>query len=177
MASRGRKKNGGRARGGSRGASRAGSRAGSRTGSRGAARGRPRAAAREAGRSNPARRAQPAKHLAVGYTDRETLDRFIAGEGGDVVVHGPIHAGRAVAEVATLGAGATQGMPCVVVPLVREQMDEIRREVSDVLDRFEAGAARAREGRRPRTIRETGGSARGASAGAIRSGAGAPERE
>lgn len=121
------------------------------------------------------------EHVAVGYTDRSQLDDFIGGEAGDLVIHGPIHAGERVREVETLGPGVTQGTPCLVVPLIRERIDEIQREVTDVLDRFQAqrggggevGAEGGEGGRRaggPRTIGETGGTARGASSGAIREG-------
>lgn len=118
-------------------------------------------------------------HVAVGYTDRARLDDFIDGEGGDLVVRGPIHTGQDVRSVSTLGPGVTEGTPCLVVPLVAERIDEIRREVGSVLDRFamqgEApGADNDHETeageRRPRTIEGTGGTTRGASSGAIRTG-------
>jgi len=122
------------------------------------------------------------EHVAVGYTDRSQLDDFIGGEAGDLVVRGPIHTGERVREVDTLGPGVTQGTPCLVVPLIRERIDEIQREVSDVLDRFQAQRAGEefgleggsgegeRRGGGPRTIGETGGTARGTSSGAIRKG-------
>jgi hypothetical protein len=77
-------------------------------------------------------------HVAVGYTNRSNLDDFIDGEGGDLVVRGPIHTGANVAEIDTLGTGVTQGTPCLVVPLIHERMDEIQREVMAALHRFQA---------------------------------------
>lgn len=113
-------------------------------------------------------------HVAVGYTDRAELDRFITGEAGDLLVHGPIHAGSAVADVATMGTGVTEGTPCLVVPLIRERVDTIRREALDALDRFAAGRPRPGAQARPETFGQTGGTARGTSAGAIRRGAAGP---
>jgi|GEM_PF-3037535 len=132
------------------------------------------------------------EHVAVGYTDITDLDHFIAGEGGDLVVHGPIHTGATVGEIRTLGAGVSTGTPCLVVPLIHERIDEIQLEVNAALDAFhdrwepkdpgEATTARRPSGRgrhngetggtgrRPRTIAETGGTARGTSSGAIRKG-------
>ncbi|HEX7120619.1 MAG TPA: hypothetical protein VF212_17635 [Longimicrobiales bacterium] len=163
-AARGKARDGGRA--GAGGAARGASRGQARGGTRGPAAGRTRAATRERAADR-----QPATHLAVGYTDRRELDRFIEGEAGDVVLHGPIHTGRSVADAATLGAGATRGTPCLVIPLIRERMDEIQRELMETLERYQAGGAVGRGGARPRTIAETGGSARGTSAGAVRLGA------
>lgn len=117
------------------------------------------------------------QYAAVGYTNRRELDRFITGEEGDLVVHGPVHARDDLDAVSTLGTGATEGTPCLVVPLIRERMDEIQREISEVLNRFEAGGAPGAPTGRPRTIGETGGSARGASAGALRTGSVHPEGE
>lgn len=77
-------------------------------------------------------------HVAVGYTNRTTLDDFIDGEGGDLVVRGPIHTGENVGELSTLGAGVTQGTPCLVVPLIHERMPEIQREVNAALDAFQS---------------------------------------
>lgn len=145
-------------------------------------------------------------HVAVGYTNRTTLDDFIDGEGGDLVVRGPIHTGEKVGELSTLGAGVTQGTPCLVVPLIHESMPEIQREVNAALDAFqsrwepeqegqsreysargEGGEARAAApGRkstgaptqeRPRTYRDTGGTARGTSSGAIRKGSTGPDAD
>ncbi len=126
---------------------------------------------------DPGRGEFRSRHVAVGYTDREDLDRFIEAEQGDLVVHGPVLTGEAVADVATMGTGVTEGTPCLVIPLVRERMDEIRREVADVLDRFEAQRPRRPEEARPHTIGETGGSARGATFGAIRLGSKRPDTE
>lgn len=123
---------------------------------------------RDGGRASA--EATPAGHIAIGYTDRAELDRFLGGERGDVVVHGPLHARRDIEAAASLGPGVTEGTPCLVVPLIRERMDEIRREVTEALNRF--GGRGARGGGRPRTIRETGGSVRGTSVGAIRLGQG-----
>lgn len=120
-------------------------------------------------------------HIAVGYTDRGSLDDFIAGEQGDLTIHGPIHIGEGVRDAAMLGGAATEGMPCLVVPLIRERIDEIQREVSEVLNRFQAhagpqlpprraAAGRVEEPTRPHSFRETGGDVRGASSGAIRTG-------
>src|SRR5690606_25795020 len=181
MATRGRKKDDGRAKSGT-------ARRGGRKGDGGTKRGasgsaahvgsKPRASARaRGGRSNSSRssRETPTSHVAIGYTDRQELDRFLEGERGDMVVHGPLHVGSDVEAAATLGTGATDGTPCMVVPLIRERMDEIQREVSDALNRFQGRAGRGRA--RPRTIRDTGGSARGAGAGAIRLGEGRREIE
>lgn len=111
-------------------------------------------------------------HVAVGYTNRSTLDDFIEGEGVDLVIRGPIHTGQDVADVGTMGAGVTEGTPCLVVPLVRERIDEIQREVSAVLNRFQSAppSRRRAEGERPHSYRETGGSARGTSSGSQRRG-------
>lgn len=79
-------------------------------------------------------------HIAVGYTDLRTLDDFLTEGGGDLVVRGPVRAGDEARDVAKLGTGATEGTPCLVVPLVHDRLDEIRREVDSVLDRFGAGA-------------------------------------
>lgn len=129
-------------------------------------------------------------HLAVGYTDRSDLDDFLAGEGVNLVVRGPIHTGANVGEIATMGEGVSSGMPCLVVPLTHARFDEIRREVDSALDVFQErweptvegnGSAgfssdfgdgengRRGSGRR-RTYGETGGTARGTSSGAIRKG-------
>lgn len=132
------------------------------------ARGRESARGRDSAREQAG--AAPTGHIAIGYTDRAELDRFLGGERGDVVVHGPLHARRDIEAAASLGPGVTEGTPCLVVPLIRERMDEIRREVTDALNRFGDRASRGRG--RPRTIRETGGSARGTSVGAIRLGQG-----
>ncbi|HEX7049168.1 MAG TPA: hypothetical protein VF188_03065 [Longimicrobiales bacterium] len=110
------------------------------------------------------------EHVAIGYVDRRDLDDFIDGEQGDVTIHGPIHTGRRIEDVATLGTGATEGTPCLVVPLIRERIGDIHREVSAVLDRYEGRPRKAPRGRRPRTLRETGGTARGTTSGAIRTG-------
>lgn len=146
----------------------------------------------ELGRRPDRGRTRHFDHLAVGYADRADLDEFIDGEGGNLVVRGPIHTGARVAEIGTLGAGATRGTPCLVVPLIHERIDEIQGEVEAALaifmDRWEPegyhaageadgpglrGGARAESepnGRRRRTIADTGGTARGASSGAIRKG-------
>ena len=110
------------------------------------------------------------RHAAVGYTDRRDLDRFITGEEGDLVVHGPVHTGDDLDDARTLGTGSTEGTPCLVVPLIHGRIDEIQREVAQVLDRFEARQSAGGEGGRPHTIGETGGTTRGASSGAIRTG-------
>lgn len=178
MARRGRKKNDARSRNG-------GSRRGGRGAGRQSARGRDggrettrgRGSAQEAARTRDVARetapGTPVGHIAIGYTDRAELDRFLGGERGDVVVHGPLHVGRDVQAAATLGPAATDGTPCLVVPLIRERMDEIQREVSDALKRFRGRGGRSRA--RARTFRDTGGSTRGASAGAIRLGEGRRE--
>jgi hypothetical protein len=114
-------------------------------------------------------------HIAIGYTDRADLDRFIGGERGDVVIHGPLHAGKDVEAAASLGPGVTEGAPCMIVPLIRERIDEIQREVTEALNRFQDRAARG--GTRPRNIRETGGSVRGTTVGAIRLGGRVRRRE
>lgn len=115
-------------------------------------------------------------HLAVGYTNRRHLDQFIEGEQGDLVIRGPVHTGDEVAEIETMGAGVTEGTPCLVIPLIRERIDEIQEEVARALDRFQSQpdvvfGRRFRPGAsRPRTFDETGGDVRGGSAGAIRTG-------
>jgi hypothetical protein len=162
---------GGRAnrRGGRRaGAKNARGRDGGRERAANGAAGREPARGRDSGRERA--EAPPAGHIAIGYTDRAELDRFLEGERGDVVVHGPLHARRDIEAAASLGPGVTEGTPCLVVPLIRERMDEIKREVTEALNRFGGRAARGRG--RPRTIRETGGSVRGTSVGAIRLGQG-----
>lgn len=140
-------------------------------------------------------RTQHFDYVAVGYTDRSDLDDFIEGEGGNLVVRGPIHTGATVGEIATLGTGVTTGTPCLVVPLIHERIDEIQREVNAALDAFHDrwepkdpgdGTERAEgaeprtngrddgetrgTGQRRRTIADTGGTARGTSSGAIRKG-------
>ncbi len=77
-------------------------------------------------------------HVAVGYTNRATLDDFLDGETGDLVIHGPIHTGARVQEVRTMGPGVTEGTPCLVVPLIHERIDEIQREVTAALHSFQA---------------------------------------
>lgn len=120
-------------------------------------------------------------HLAVGYTNRRHLDQFIEGEQGDLVIHGPIHTGDDVADIATMGAGATEGTPCLVIPLIRERIDEIQEEATRALDRFQdqpdvVFGRQVRQGTpRPRTFGETGGETRGGSAGAYRTGSLEPE--
>lgn len=86
------------------------------------------------------------EHIAVGYTNRATLDDFINDEGGDLVVRGPFHAGEEVSELQTMGTGVTEGTPCLVVPLIHERMDQIRREVDAAIRSFQ----RRWEPRRPR---------------------------
>lgn len=76
-------------------------------------------------------------YVAVGYTDRADLDDFIDGEGGNLVVRGPIHTGSSVGELETMGAGVTSGTPCLVVPLIHERIDQIQREVSAALHSFQ----------------------------------------
>lgn len=132
-------------------------------------------------------------HVAVGYTNHDTLNDFIDGESGDLIIHGPIHTGAGVREVDTLGPSVARGTPCLVVPLIPERIDEIQHEVTAALSRFQeqrqprdgTGAeqgelANPEEYRavgedgelapRPHTFRETGGTARGTSSGAIRKG-------
>lgn len=143
-------------------------------------------------------------HVAVGYTDRRTLDDFLAEGGGDIVVRGPIRTDDETRDVSKLRAGATEGTPCLIVPLVHERIDEIRREVDSVLDRFGSGAppgqeparargaeprpdeilARARHdaerlrpGPPPRTIGETGAETRGGNLGPYRTGSARPDDE
>jgi hypothetical protein len=77
-------------------------------------------------------------HVAMGYTNRTTLDDFIDGEAGDLVVKGPFHAGESVEELRTLGSSVTQGTPCLVVPLIHERMTEIQREVNAAIDAFQS---------------------------------------
>jgi hypothetical protein len=77
-------------------------------------------------------------HVAVGFTNRTTLDNFIDGEAGDLVIHGPVHTGDRVQEIQTMGPGVTEGTPCLVVPLIHERMDEIQQEVSAALHHFQA---------------------------------------
>lgn len=133
-------------------------------------------------------------HVAVGYTNRTTLDDFIDGEAGDLVVRGPFHSGESVDELKTMGTGVTQGTPCLVVPLIHERMDQIQREVTAAIHAFQsrwepqpdgdderragdeirAGKERHPGGHgsseRPHNFRQTGGTARGTSTGAIRRG-------
>lgn len=90
-------------------------------------------------------------YVVVGYTDRADLDDFIDGEGGNLVVRGPIHTGSSVGELETMGAGATSGTPCLVVPLIHERIDQIQREVRTALhsfqERWEPGIAGGGRGR------------------------------
>lgn len=108
-------------------------------------------------------------HIALGYTNRTTLDDFIDGESGDLVVRGPFHAGESVNELRTLGSSVTQGTPCLVVPLIHERMTEIRREVNAAIGAFQSrwepdlGAERpgaGRAGEEKRADIRSGGRAR-----------------